>query len=71
MTKFAFLVHTFHTFYSREAVYPSLVWVSGLNSRVQEIHSLELALGYLPMWQRILNVGKVQLPAIDNIFAFG
>ena len=73
MTNFAFLVHTFHTFYSREAVYPSLVWMSGLNSRVQEIRSLEPALGYLPMWQRILNEGKVhvQQPAIDNILATG
>ena len=53
------------------SVYPSLVWMSGLNSRVQEIRSLEPALGYLPMWQRILNEGKVQLPAIDNILATG
>ena len=53
------------------SVYPSLVWMSGLNSRVQEIRSLEPALEYLPMWQRILNEGKVQLSAIDNILATG
>ena len=39
-----------------------------LKLRVQEIRSLEPMLGYLPMWQRILNEGKMQ-PAIANILA--
>ena len=39
-----------------------------LKLRVQEIRSLEPTLGYLPLWQRILNEGKMQ-PAIANILA--
>lgn len=39
-----------------------------LKLRVQEICSLEPLVGYLPMWQRILNEGKTQ-PAIGNILA--
>ena len=39
-----------------------------LKLRVQEIRSLEPMLGYLPMWQRILNESKMQ-PVIPNILA--